>query len=110
MPPFYFLSISSLFHLYFLSTGTNSGNNETPLTAGDMLINSLQEQITYSQVSQVPLRRGLYLGYLKLQSSVDQLQVIVPGRIPNMFPHIKVRDNPHVSRLVSQYHHYYFYY
>ncbi|RXG54385.1 Ankyrin repeat and fibronectin type-III domain-containing protein 1 [Armadillidium vulgare] len=52
--------------------GTNSGNNETPLTAGDMLINSLQEQITYSQVSQVPLRRGLYLGYLKLQSSVDQ--------------------------------------
>ncbi|KAB7497340.1 Ankyrin repeat and fibronectin type-III domain-containing protein 1 [Armadillidium nasatum] len=78
--------------------GTNSANNETPLTAGDMLINSLQEQITYSQVSQVPLRRGLYLGYLKLQSSVDQLQVIVPGRIPNMFPHIKLRDNPHISR------------
>lgn len=65
-----------------------------------MLLSSLQDLILYDQVSRVPLRRGLYLGYLKLQSSVDLLQVLVPEKQPNMFPHAKIRDNPHVSRYV----------
>lgn len=78
--------------------GQTSTQSETGTSAGDLLLGSLQDQILYDQVSRVPLRRGLYLGYLKLQSSVDVLQVSVPEKTPNMFPHVKIRDNPHVSR------------
>lgn len=49
------------------------------------------------QLSSVKLPRGLYLGYLKLQSSVDLIQVVVPARAPNVLPHCKMRDNSHVS-------------
>ncbi|KAK3865593.1 hypothetical protein Pcinc_028804 [Petrolisthes cinctipes] len=75
-----------------------TSTQEVGSSAGDLLLSSLQDQILYDQVSRVPLRRGLYLGYLKLQSSVDVLQVLVPEKTPNMFPHVKVRENPHVSR------------
>ncbi|KAK8397543.1 hypothetical protein O3P69_004360 [Scylla paramamosain] len=80
------------------SASQGSTQGETGTSAGDLLLSSLQDQILYDQVSRVPLRRGLYLGYLKLQSSVDVLHVSVPEKTPNMFPHVKIRDNPHVSR------------
>ena len=75
-------------------------NLESGLQVGEMLLNSLLDQKMYNQVSQVPLKRGLYLGYMKLQSSVEELQVVTQEKNPNMFPHIKIRDNPHISRLV----------
>ncbi|XP_071527330.1 uncharacterized protein wake isoform X3 [Panulirus ornatus] len=80
------------------TSGQGSTHGEFGTLAGDLLLSSLQDQILYDQVSRVPLRRGLYLGYLKLQSSVDVLQVLVPEKTPNMFPHVKIRENPHVSR------------
>ena len=49
------------------------------------------------QVSNRPLQRGLYIGYLKLKSSVDLIRVLVPKAAPNLVPHAKVRDNPWVS-------------
>ncbi|XP_024940813.1 uncharacterized protein LOC107267862 isoform X3 [Cephus cinctus] len=63
----------------------------------DILMASIQEQMTYHQVSSIKLSRGLYLGYLKMQSSVDLIQVVVPTKSPNVLPHCKIRDNPHVS-------------
>ncbi|XP_067208009.1 ankyrin repeat and fibronectin type-III domain-containing protein 1 isoform X7 [Linepithema humile] len=63
----------------------------------DILMASIQEQITYHQVSSIKLSKGLYLGYLKMQSSVDLIQVVVPAKSPNVLPHCKIRDNPHVS-------------
>ncbi|XP_078034268.1 ankyrin repeat and fibronectin type III domain containing protein wide awake isoform X1 [Augochlora pura] len=63
----------------------------------DILISSIQEQMTYHQVSSIKLTKGLYLGYLKMQSSVDLIQVVVPAKSPNVLPHCKIRDNPHVS-------------
>ncbi|XP_050447186.1 uncharacterized protein LOC126849428 isoform X1 [Cataglyphis hispanica] len=63
----------------------------------DILMASIQEQITYHQVSSIKLSKGLYLGYLKMQSSVDLIQVVVPTKSPNVLPHCKIRDNPHVS-------------
>uniref|UniRef100_A0A1B6E9F7 Ankyrin repeat and fibronectin type-III domain-containing protein 1 n=1 Tax=Clastoptera arizonana TaxID=38151 RepID=A0A1B6E9F7_9HEMI len=63
----------------------------------DILMASIQEQITYHQVSSIRLPRGLYLGYLKMRSSVDLLQVLVPSKTPNVPPHCKIRDNPHVT-------------
>ncbi|XP_067005275.2 ankyrin repeat and fibronectin type-III domain-containing protein 1 [Anabrus simplex] len=64
---------------------------------GELLMASIQEQITYHQVSSIRLSRGLYLGYLKMRSSVDLIQVVVPSKSPNVLPHCKIRDNPHVS-------------
>ncbi|KAL0130197.1 hypothetical protein PUN28_002051 [Cardiocondyla obscurior] len=63
----------------------------------DILMTSIQEQMTYHQVSSIKLSKGLYLGYLKMQSSVDLIQVVVPTKSPNVLPHCKIRDNPHVS-------------
>ncbi|XP_011640397.1 uncharacterized protein LOC105429245 isoform X2 [Pogonomyrmex barbatus] len=63
----------------------------------DILMASIQEQMTYHQVSSIKLSKGLYLGYLKMQSSVDLIQVVVPTKSPNVLPHCKIRDNPHVS-------------
>jgi ankyrin repeat and fibronectin type-III domain-containing protein 1 len=60
-------------------------------------MNSIIEQINYHQASTVRLSRGLYLGYLKMQSSVDQIQIVVPTKTPNVLPHFKIRDNPHIS-------------
>ncbi|XP_074035951.1 ankyrin repeat and fibronectin type III domain containing protein wide awake isoform X3 [Leptinotarsa decemlineata] len=63
----------------------------------EILMASIQEQINYHQVSSLKLSRGLYLAYLKMQSSVDMIQVVVSSKSPNMLPHCKIRDNPHVS-------------
>ncbi|KOB65939.1 Cytoskeletal structural protein, partial [Operophtera brumata] len=64
-------------------------------TIGELLMASVHEQIAYHQVSQVQLARGLYLGYLKLQSSVEVVRIVAPARAPNVPPHTRVRDNPH---------------
>lgn len=66
----------------------------------ESFFSSFQDQITYHQVSGIKLSRGLYLCYLKMRSSVDLLQVLVPSKSPNILPHCKVRDNPHVNALV----------
>ncbi|OWR53251.1 hypothetical protein KGM_210801 [Danaus plexippus plexippus] len=66
-------------------------------TMGELLMASVHEQIAYHQVSRDLLPRGLYLGYLKLQSSVEVVRIVAPSRTPNVPPHTRVRDNPHVS-------------
>ncbi|XP_044576765.1 uncharacterized protein LOC123259979 isoform X3 [Cotesia glomerata] len=63
----------------------------------DILMSSIQNKITYHQLSSIKLNRGLYLGYLKMQSSVDLIQIVVPAKTPNVLPHCKIRDNPYVS-------------
>ncbi|CAG4937103.1 unnamed protein product [Parnassius apollo] len=66
-------------------------------TMAELLMASVHDQIAYHQVSRVQLPRGLYLGYLKLQSSVEVVRIVAPARTPNVPPHTRVRDNPHVS-------------
>ncbi|XP_073945576.1 ankyrin repeat and fibronectin type III domain containing protein wide awake [Choristoneura fumiferana] len=66
-------------------------------TIGELLMASVHDQIAYHQVSRVQLPRGLYLGYLKLQSSVEVVRIVAPARTPNVPPHTRVRENPHVS-------------
>ncbi|KAG5674408.1 hypothetical protein PVAND_004382 [Polypedilum vanderplanki] len=63
----------------------------------EILLNSIQSQINYYQASKVKLSRGLYLGYLKMFSSMDTIQVICQAKTPNVLPNCKIRDNPHVS-------------
>ncbi|XP_056627412.1 ankyrin repeat and fibronectin type-III domain-containing protein 1 isoform X2 [Triplophysa dalaica] len=64
----------------------------------DILVITIQDILAYQRRSQHRLSSGLYLGYLKLCSSVDQIKVLVPQRMPNMLCHTKIRDNWNVSR------------
>lgn len=54
----------------------------------------------YKDVSTVPLPKGLYLGFLKIQVSVESVRLLVPHKMPNCLPHAKIRDCPNVSRCV----------
>nr|XP_015211392.1 PREDICTED: ankyrin repeat and fibronectin type-III domain-containing protein 1 [Lepisosteus oculatus] len=67
-------------------------------TALDILLITIQDILSYQRRSQHRLSPGLYLGYLKLCSSVDQIKVLVPQRLPNVLCHFKIRDNCNVSR------------
>ncbi|XP_028287886.1 ankyrin repeat and fibronectin type-III domain-containing protein 1 [Parambassis ranga] len=64
----------------------------------DILIITLQDILVYQRRSTHRLAPGLYLGYLKLSSSVDQIKVLVSQRTPNMLCHTRIRDNANVSR------------
>ena len=59
---------------------------------------TLQEMRHYACASSKTLPRGLYLGYLKLASSMEHINIMVPDATPNVLPHVRVRDNAHVSR------------
>ncbi|CAN9508840.1 unnamed protein product [Ophioblennius macclurei] len=64
----------------------------------DILIITIQDILAYQRRSTHRLAPGLYLGFLKLSSSVDQIKVLVSQRSPNMLCHSRVRDNANVSR------------
>ncbi|XP_060796049.1 ankyrin repeat and fibronectin type-III domain-containing protein 1 isoform X4 [Neoarius graeffei] len=64
----------------------------------DILLITIQDILAYQRRSQHHLSPGLYLGYLKLSSSVDQIKVLVPQRTPSMLCHSRIRDNWNVSR------------
>ncbi|XP_014854090.1 PREDICTED: ankyrin repeat and fibronectin type-III domain-containing protein 1 isoform X1 [Poecilia mexicana] len=64
----------------------------------DILIITMQDILAYQRRSTHRLAPGLYLGYLKLSSSVDQIKVLVSQRAPNMLCHTRIRDNANVSR------------
>ena len=54
--------------------------------------------LLYRDVSEVPLPKGLYLGFLKIQVSVESVRILVPLKTPNCLPYAKIRDCPNVSR------------
>ncbi|XP_034049193.1 ankyrin repeat and fibronectin type-III domain-containing protein 1 [Thalassophryne amazonica] len=64
----------------------------------DILIITMQDILAYHRRSMHRLAPGLYLGYLKLSSSVDQIKVLVSQRTPNMLCHTRIRENANVSR------------
>nr|XP_057905879.1 ankyrin repeat and fibronectin type-III domain-containing protein 1-like [Doryrhamphus excisus] len=67
-------------------------------TAMDMLYEQLREKLAYHRHSNQWAQPGLYVGILKLWSSVEQIRVLVPRRLPNLLCHTRVRHNAHVSR------------
>ncbi|XP_040012341.1 ankyrin repeat and fibronectin type-III domain-containing protein 1-like isoform X2 [Xiphias gladius] len=76
--------------------------SRTPLlpepTAMDMLYAQLKEKLSFHRHSAQWAQPGLYVGILKLCSSVEQIRVLVPQRLPNLLCHTRVRHNAHVSR------------
>ncbi|XP_069374158.1 ankyrin repeat and fibronectin type-III domain-containing protein 1 isoform X2 [Paralichthys olivaceus] len=64
----------------------------------DILIITIQDILAYQRRGTHRLAPGLYLGFLKLSSSVDQIRVLVSQRTPNMLCHTRIRENANVSR------------
>ena len=58
---------------------------------------SLQDMRVYQRTSSIPLRPGLYLGYLKLHVAVDVIRVLVSQGAPNVLPNVKIRDCANIS-------------
>ncbi|KAL2765284.1 ankyrin repeat and fibronectin type-III domain-containing protein 1 isoform 1 [Daubentonia madagascariensis] len=67
-------------------------------TALDILLITIQDILSYHKRSHQRLSPGLYLGYLKLCSSVDQIKVLVTQKLPNILCHVKIRENNNISR------------
>ncbi|XP_070186846.1 ankyrin repeat and fibronectin type-III domain-containing protein 1-like isoform X2 [Littorina saxatilis] len=66
--------------------------------AHNMLIATVPEMLLYRDVNEVPLPNGLYLGFLKIQVSVESVRILVPLKTPNCLPSVKIRDCPNVSK------------
>ncbi|KFQ23699.1 Ankyrin repeat and fibronectin type-III domain-containing protein 1, partial [Merops nubicus] len=81
-----------------LQSSRKSVSSPEEPTALDTLLVSIQEKLAYHQRSSHALSSGLYLGYLKLCSAVDQIRVLVPEQLPNILCHVKIRSNPNISR------------
>ncbi|XP_060642173.2 ankyrin repeat and fibronectin type-III domain-containing protein 1-like isoform X1 [Anolis sagrei] len=81
-----------------LQTNRKSLSSPEEPTALDLLCMTMQDKLAYHQQSGQALPAGLYLGYLKLCSAVDQIRVLVPEQRPNILCHVKIRSNPNISR------------
>uniref|UniRef100_A0A9J7Y148 Ankyrin repeat and fibronectin type-III domain-containing protein 1 n=1 Tax=Cyprinus carpio carpio TaxID=630221 RepID=A0A9J7Y148_CYPCA len=80
-----------------LQRRSSSSSSEEP-SALETLLTTLHEKLAYHRRSRKCLSPGLYLGYLKLYTSVDQIRMLVSHKHPNVLCHVKIRDNGHVSR------------
>lgn len=70
---------------------------EDSSSINEILLNSIASQVNFHKASKQKLSRGLYLGYLKMFSSFDTIQIVCQAKNPNVLPNCKIRDNPHVS-------------
>uniref|UniRef100_A0A914R3G1 Uncharacterized protein n=1 Tax=Parascaris equorum TaxID=6256 RepID=A0A914R3G1_PAREQ len=69
-----------------------------PSAAVDVLYKEILNVLNFFESSQIPLRKGLYLCYLKLHSTINTIRVVVPHNVPSMLPYVFIRENGHVSR------------
>ncbi|CAI5454469.1 unnamed protein product [Caenorhabditis angaria] len=69
-----------------------------PTPAIDTLTKETVNILNFFESSQIPLKRGLYLCYLKLHSSLNSIRVVVPDNLPSILPFVHVRDNPHLTK------------
>lgn len=68
-----------------------------PCTALEYLCKELFTILNFFESSQIPLDPGLYVGYLRLQSTLNVIRVSVPENVPSVLPFALIRDNPHVT-------------
>lgn len=82
------------------------GSSSEPKSVhADAVMQHLQDAIYYHRLSSFPLSKGLYLGFLKAISSVDDVKLLVGEQTPNVPPHVKLRGQPHVSKAEWQWLH-----
>ena len=63
----------------------------------DILRASIRDQLLFHQVAGVSVGRGLHLCYLQSHTTLDSMSVVAANTSPSILPHIKIRDNPHVT-------------
>lgn len=63
----------------------------------DHLCKEIIPILNFFESSQIGLDSGLYLCYLRLQSTVNTIHVLVPENAPSVLPFSAIRTNPHVS-------------
>lgn len=66
-------------------------------SALEYLTKELFTILNFFEASQIPLDPGLYLGYLRLQSTLNVIRVTVPENVPAVLPFALIRENPHVT-------------
>lgn len=57
----------------------------------DTLHKEILNVLNFFESSQIPLRKGLYLCYLKLHSTINTIRVVVPHNVPSMLPYVFIR-------------------
>ncbi|KAG4078322.1 hypothetical protein HA402_013032 [Bradysia odoriphaga] len=62
----------------------------------DIILASIPNQIEFLESGCSKLAKGLYVGYLQMHCSMEQMHIVIPTKTPNVLPHQKIRDNPHV--------------
>ncbi|XP_013391704.1 ankyrin repeat and fibronectin type-III domain-containing protein 1 isoform X3 [Lingula anatina] len=72
--------------------------SDAGLVCPELLMTMVNEMILYHQLSTMVLPKGLYLGYLKLKSTVDLIRMLVAEKSPNVLPYTKIRNCPNVSK------------
>ncbi|ESO10024.1 hypothetical protein HELRODRAFT_167861 [Helobdella robusta] len=63
----------------------------------DYITANIPDLVSFNDSCVTRLPRGLYIGYVKLTSYIDQLRIIVPDNLSNVFPFVQVRNNAKVS-------------
>ena len=76
----------------------SSTDPSTPTSSIDNVMSNCMETMQLHRSGKKTLPKGLHLGYLKLQGSMDQIRIVVPEKLPNVPPHVKVRSNSNISR------------
>ncbi|VDO96071.1 unnamed protein product [Soboliphyme baturini] len=59
---------------------------------------NLLDYLNYYETVRTHLANGLYIGYVKLHTSVNHIDVVVPENLPSILPFVYIRENPHVSK------------
>lgn len=85
--------------LLLKSHGSKSpaGYNSSKDSEHSYLARSLKEIIEYDKNCDKKLKRGFYAGFLKVQSNIELVKVLVSTHVPNILPFAKIRDNPNIS-------------
>ncbi|XP_023931146.1 ankyrin repeat and fibronectin type-III domain-containing protein 1 [Lingula anatina] len=68
------------------------------LGPSEVVLSKVNEMILSHQRSNAVLPRGLYMGYLKLKSSMNQMNILVSNSFVNVLPYVKIRESPDVTR------------
>ncbi|EDV27796.1 uncharacterized protein TRIADDRAFT_53843 [Trichoplax adhaerens] len=75
---------------------TSSSLDQTNVS--EVLMTRTNELIEYHAKSCVTFSRGLYLGYVKLRCTINDIAVMTDASSPNTLPFEKIRDNPIIGR------------
>lgn len=84
--------------LLLKSHGSKSPAGYNKESEHSYLARNLTGIIEYDKHCDKKLKRGFYAGFLKVQSNIELVKVLVSTAVPNVLPFAKIRDNPNVSK------------